>query len=148
MPDAADPTWIAWLALPAAEGWPRVKDERAAPLSPGGRCRLTLFERVDGGRPHPRLRVSLPAATDPSPPGPLFQPHPPPADAVGFRAALDAALVEHADLLDGRDLADRRGPVGSERCWRASIAGQRKMRFFADARSFLKARCERAVRLR
>lgn len=134
-----DPAWVRWLSLPARAGWPRVKAHRAAPLSPGGRCRLTLFEAVDGGRPHPRVRVSLPPAVDPSPPGPLFAPHPVPADAAAFRAAVEEALTTHAAVLAGADLDLDVVPETSRQFHRASIGGQRTAALFSEAASALAA---------
>jgi len=134
-----DPRWVDWLSLPARKAWPRVKAHRAEPLSPGGRCRLTLFESVDGGRPHPRLRVSLPPATDPAPPGPLFVPHPVPSDAAAFKLALEQALEQHAEVLAARDLDLSTTHPSSRRFVRASIAGQRTAALFAEAASALAA---------
>lgn len=136
---APDPAWITWLSLAAERGWPRVKAQRTEPLSPGGRCRLTLFESVDDGRPHPRLRVSLPPVVDPSPPGPLFPAHPVPSDASSFEAALERALSDHARLLSAADVDLDRVDPESRRFYRASIAGQRREDLFAQARSSLRA---------
>jgi hypothetical protein len=59
--------WDALAPLPA--GAFRVKDRRAETLTPGGRCALSLFSPAeDGDRDHPRLRVDMPPAVDPSPP--------------------------------------------------------------------------------
>lgn len=130
--------WVRWLALPAELGWKRVKAHRAEPLRPGGRCDLTLFASVDGGRPHPRLQVSLPAATDPAPPGPLFEPDPSVDDAQSLRRHLERQLEAHRELLAAADLPDADAPEGSARFWRASIAGERRRRFMAEVRAWLR----------
>ena len=71
----------------------RVKDVRATPIQPGGRVEMRLFEQAEGqGRPHPRLRVSQPPASDPAPPPELALPPEPPTSAEAFRAWLDATL--------------------------------------------------------
>jgi hypothetical protein len=121
----------------ATLGGRRIKDVRDGELRPGGRTRLTLFERVDDGRPHPRLQVSMPPAVDPSPPERLFTPpEPVPGDAAAAERALQGALADAADALTGADLDPRLSPDGSPLYWHASITGQRKARFFAEARAW------------
>ena len=101
-------------------GGSRVKDLRETPLTPGGRVRMTLFERsLDEERPHPRLRTEMPPAKDPAPSStPLYSlPSPAPADAAAFRASVRAALDAAADHLAARDLDAAGAPKGSERFW-------------------------------
>lgn len=135
--------WAAFFAAleDDARGGVRLKDVRDGALHPGGRARLTLFERVAGDRPHPRLRVEMPPARDPAPPAPLFEVGPAiPADAAAFAAQVEAALTGVAATLAAEDLDPAQAPAGSPRYWRNSIRTQRIERFFAEAAAAL-ARC-------
>jgi hypothetical protein len=116
-------------------GWGgvRIKDIRDRPLYPGGRARLTLFEAVNGnGRPHPRMQVDMPPATDPSPPGALFAPAAAPRTADELRAQIRAASTAHREVLSGDDLDLAAAPAGSAHYWRNSIRAQRLARFFEE----------------
>lgn len=131
--------WQAFLdADPSALGGVRIKRERHGELTPGGRTVLTLFEQVEGeGRPHPRLQVRMPPADDPGSDDPLFvAPAEAPADDAAGEAALKAALEAAAERLSGADLDPADAPAGSPSYWAASITGQRKARFFAEARAW------------
>lgn len=134
------PAELRFLQVASELRWDRVKAHRAEPLLPGGRCRLTLFESVDGGRPHPRLRVSLPPALDPSPPGVLFRPDTPFADAASLEEAVRATLETRRAVLDGRELDVTTVPASSRRFFRASIRGQRHHALFAQVEAALEAR--------
>ena len=131
-----------WEAFGGADlealGGRRLKDERHQELKPGGRTVLTLFEQVEGhGRPHPRLRVRMPPAEDPAGAEPLFAPPAvPPADLDGLEAALQSGLESANAALSGEDLDPSGAPEGSPAFWRASIVGQRKARWFAEARAW------------
>ncbi len=116
----------------------RIKGVRAAPLTPGGRARLTLFERVEGGRPHPRLQVTMPAAADPAPPDALFEPPAEtPGDAEAFGAALDAAIAAADDLLEATDLPADDPTIPSPRFRYNTVRAQRRRRFFEEAGRWL-----------
>lgn len=121
-------------------GWPgvRIKQIRHEPLSPGGRVRLTLFEAVEGnGRPHPRLRVSMPPAVDPNPPGGLFGPESVPPTAMALRDQIEHFLRTHDKVLSAADLDMSRAPKGSPRYFQHSIRVQRIAAFFAEVRQAL-----------
>lgn len=111
----------------------RVKGIRQTPLSPGGRVALTLFEAAPGGeRPHPRLRVSQPPASELDPRPILRRPEQAPADAAGF----EAWLRQQWDEAQGRLKAAP--PSGLSPRYRAhSLWGQRCARFFAEAEAAL-----------
>jgi hypothetical protein len=119
----------------AALGGQRIKHVRHETLKPGGRTELTLFEQVESeGRPHPRLQVQMPPATDPRGDEPLFTPPSDvPSDDAAVEVALQAALKEASATLSGEELDDADAPAGSKAFWRASITGQRKARFFTEA---------------
>ena len=135
-----DEAWRSFLEIDLeALGGQRIKDVRHRSLKPGGRTELTLFEVVDdGGRPHPRLQVTMPPAVDPGADAPLFTPPADaPTDAAGVEAALIAGLEAAAPALAGEDLDAADAPAGSSAFWHASITGQRKARFFAAARAWV-----------
>ncbi|HWN69641.1 MAG TPA: hypothetical protein VNM90_18495, partial [Haliangium sp.] len=114
-------------------GWGgvRIKGIRARPLSLGGRARLTLFEAVNGsGRPHPRMQVDMPPATDPSPPGELFAPAAEPRTSDELREQIRTALAAHRGVLSADDLDLAAAPAGSAHYWQNSIRTQRLARFF------------------
>ncbi|MFK7931344.1 MAG: hypothetical protein AB8H79_24390 [Myxococcota bacterium] len=127
--------WVKWLALPGQEKWTRVKAHRAEPLSPGGRCRLSLFESVDGGRPHPRMQISLPPADDASGVRPALDRSSTPRNAAAFEAELRAQLTANADALSALDAPTPTGD--SARFQTASVRGQRHAVFFDQARDWL-----------
>lgn len=116
-------------------GGARVKEERVRPLAPGGRVRMTLFERTaDDERPHPRLRTEMPPAKDPGEaPSPLFPADAAPADAAAFRALLDERRRELMGWLSCADLDRGAAPAGSEHYWRNSVRVQRVAQLFAAA---------------
>ena len=130
-----DEAWRAFLAAPEAESFAgtRIKHVRDGELHPGGRVRLTWFEKVDDGRPHPRLRVAVPPATDPGARPALPTPETAPADAASFDGWLEATLGELRGWIDGADLDDAEAPTGSERFWRNSIRAQRLAYVFEQA---------------
>lgn len=135
-----DEAYVDFLSAHKARSWGgvRIKTIRTRPLAPGGRARLTLFETVDGaGRPHPRLRVSMPPATDPDPPGALFTLADPPATADALRAHIRAALDAHRAVLaaDDLDLAS----AASAHYVKNSVRGQRLARFFDQVHARLAA---------
>lgn len=117
----------------------RIKKVRAEPLCPGGRVLMTLFERVGGGRPHPRMRFSFDVVDDPSPPGSLFAPSAPPTSAAALREAIEAARSTHADALDVRDLDDSLAPKGSPIYWHNQIRVERCRAFFSEIRAAVEA---------
>ena len=131
----------AFIQATQEPGWQgvRIKDVRATPLTPGGRARMTLFEQVEGaGRPHPRLQVSMPPATDPAPPDVLFPiPDASPANAEAFDRALRTALAEATELLHAEDLPEPESSAGSPRFLRNTVRGQRIARFFTEAVGWL-----------
>ena len=134
-----DQSWRAFASAADELGGARIKDIREQPLTPGGRVRLTLFERpVNEDRPHPRMKTDLPAAVDPSPPGALFAPTSPPRDAAGFRAALEAAFDAGRATLAVEDLDASAAPKGSEHFWRNSLRVQRTAKLFSEAEAALK----------
>jgi len=123
-------------------GWKgtRVKDIRHRELRPGGRAVVTFFEAAqEGGRPHPRLRTSLPPVTDPFE-GSLWPADgaTPPDTADAFSDWLETAW---AWALQGPLSNIDRGlaPEGSERYYRNSIRVQRTARFFSEAGALLSA---------
>ena len=134
-----DDAWRAFLAGPEGDdfGGTRIKDVRDGVLRPGGRVELTWFEKVEGGRPHPRLRVSVPPAVDPESPPAIELPDPAPTDAASFDAWLETTLGALADHLDGADLDDAQAPAGSQLFWRNSVGRQRRAHVFETAATAL-----------
>lgn len=114
----------------------RVKDQRDRALSPGGRVRMTLFERsADDERPHPRLRTEMPPAKDPgAQPAALFpSTTPAPQSAAAFRELITSLIKSQEAWLSTRDLDASAAPKGSERYWKNSIRVQRIARLLAEA---------------
>lgn len=137
-----DRAYSDFLDLEKAPGWGgvRIKDIRDRPLYPGGRARLTLFEVVNGGgRPHPRMQVDMPPATDPSPPGELFAPAAAPRSADELREQIRAALAARHNVLSAEDLDLAAAPAGSAHYWRNSIRAQRLAIFFEQVQARLAA---------
>jgi len=132
-----DDAWRAFVEA-ADEAGQRIKRVRAAPLKPGGRTILRLFEQVDDdGRPHPRLTVEMPLPDDPSPPDDLLgSPDAPPASAAEFEALVGAAIERHAASLAGVDLIGENAPDASPRFFLNAIRGQRRSALFERARSY------------
>ena len=131
-----------FLDVENTPGWQgvRIKHIRDRPLYPGGRTRLRLFATVHGiGRPHPRLQVDMPPATDPLPPGELFAPDRAPRTGDELRAQIRAALATHRELLAGDDLDPSAAPAGSAHYWMNSIRTQRLAKFFDQVRARLDA---------
>lgn len=136
-----DRAYWDFLAVEKGPDWGgvRIKDIRAQPLYPGGRARLTLFEDVNGGRPHPRMQVDMPPAVDPSPPGELFAPARAPRTAEDLREQIQAALAAHRETLRANDLDPAAAPAGSTHYVKNSIRTQRVARFFEQVRARLAA---------
>lgn len=122
-----DEAWESFTSAPEADWFrgARIKRTRSATLQPGGRVDLALFEEaIDGGRPHPRLRIAVLDAEDPAAAEP---PHPPEealADVAAFRTWLDTTFTELAAYFNGADLdvTDRESP----RWYVLSVTAQRK----------------------
>jgi hypothetical protein len=112
----------------------RLKDVRDQPLRPGGRVVMTLFERVKGGRPHPRMRFAFADVEDPRPPVHLFEPASPPGTAVALREAIMAAQTQRAEVLAVRDLEPEQAPPGSPHYWRNRIRVDRCAKLFTEVR--------------
>jgi hypothetical protein len=130
----------AYLDAPATnELGTRLKDVRDQPLRPGGRAVMTLFERVRGGRPHPRMRFSFADVEDPRPPTGLFVPSTPPASAAALRQAIGAAREQHAEVLAVRDLDQAQAPAASPNYWRNRIRVDRCAALFTEVRSKVEA---------
>lgn len=131
-----DEAMAAFEGLTDEPGWAgvRLKDVRSEALSPGGRARLTFFERVeDEGRPHPRLRASMPPAVDPSPP--TFDPPTGVPGSVGEAAAMLRAALDAARPLLQPGAAELAGaPKGSERYFHNSVRTQRTAALFDSLR--------------
>jgi len=112
----------------------RIKDVRDEPLNPGGRVRMTLFEKVGRGRPHPRLRFSFVEVDDPKPPGELFKPAAPPTSAAALREAIQSTRSTAAEILAARDVADQT-PKASPHYWENRIRANRCAGLFAEIRT-------------
>jgi hypothetical protein len=117
----------------------RLKDVRDQPLRPGGRAVMTLFERVRGGRPHPRMRFAFADVEDPRPPGHLFDASAPPTGAAALRDTIAASLQRHAEVLSARDLDPAQAPAGSPEYWRNRIRVDRCAAFFTAVRTTVEA---------
>ena len=142
-PPEIDVAARARLFAASDEDWwtgTRLKDVRHETLSPGGRVALTLFESVADthrttGRPHPRLRVSLPPVEDPQSESAFTAPtaEAPNASADAFAEWLATAWQEVRDTLVGEP------PEAVAQTSRAyhinSLRTQRTSRFFAAARA-------------
>ncbi len=123
----------------------RIKSIRHEPLHPGGRAKLTLFERVDAqDRAHPRLQVSLPPVEDSSE-GDILEARPEdvPSTADAFEAWLEA-VWQTATEGPVNDIDMDLAPVDSRQYYRNSLRTQRTARFFAKARSLLFTRVDPA----
>lgn len=112
----------------------RIKKTRDRPLTPGGRVRMTLFESVAGGRPHPRMRFSFLDVEDPKPPQDMFDPPTPPTTADEVRKAIADARTTHAEILAGKDIADK-APKESPLYWANRIRANRCAVLFGEIRS-------------
>lgn len=137
-----DAALAAWRAATDQPWWSgaRLKSVRHTTLSPGGRCALTLFESVDDthattGRPHPRLRVSLPPVEDPQPATAFIASEEPEvhASADTFASWLATAWKTAAEDLVG-EVPDE-VPATSQAYYRNSLRTQRTARFFTSARN-------------
>jgi hypothetical protein len=117
----------------------RLKDVRDEPLRPGGRVVMTLFERVRGGRPHPRMRFSFADVEDPRPPAHLFEPAAPPTSAGELRRMIGTAIEQHAEVLAARDLDQGQAPAQSPHYWRNRIRVSRCAALLADVRGKVEA---------
>ncbi|MEM6296531.1 MAG: hypothetical protein AAGA54_35020, partial [Myxococcota bacterium] len=118
------------------DGVRRIKSERDRVLEPGGRARVRLFERVGGGRPHPRLHIEFPAATDPVPARTwVAAPAELPDTVPALEAWLRQTLNEQSAMLAGADLDLSQAPAGSQRYWKDSIRVQRTAAFFEQVRA-------------
>lgn len=130
----------AFLEVPEAlAAGTRIKDVRDEPLRPGGRVIMTLFERVRGGRPHPRMRFAYADVADPRPPGALLQPADAPTTAAALREAIEAALRTHAELLAARDLDPALVPATSPKYWRNRIRVERIDALLQEVRTTVEA---------
>lgn len=117
-----------------------VRRLRFLPLWPGGRCHLTLFERVDGGRPHPRLRATMPDVDDPAPPARPWVTVADATSAGAFEQAVRDAVEARRPELEARDLPPPPPErAGSPRYWQNSVASSRRKAFLDDARAALDA---------
>jgi hypothetical protein len=135
-----DAALAAYLDAPTTlELGTRLKDVRDQPLRPGGRVVMTLFERVQGGRPHPRMRFVFADVVDPRPATPLFEPASPPATAAALREAIAAAQTLHAEVLAARDLDPAQAPAGSPHYWRNRIRVSRCAALFVEVRGKVEA---------
>lgn len=117
----------------------RLKDVRDQPLQPGGRVIMTLFERVRGGRPHPRMRFTFADVADPRPPASLFDPPAAPTTAAALREAIVTAEQQHAEVLATRDLDEAQAPAASPSYWRNRIRVSRCAALFTAVRAKLEA---------
>ncbi len=117
----------------------RIKDVRDQPLRPGGRVVMTLFERVRGGRPHPRMRFAFADVEDPKPPTGLFAPATAPKSAAALREAIGAARQQHAEVLAALDLEQEKAPAGSPNYWRNRIRVNRCAALFTEVRGKIEA---------
>ncbi len=129
----------------------RIKSVRNEPLMPGGRARVHMFERVEGGRPHPRMKIEFPDAIDPSPSGTVFEADARPASVDELVARVRAELQRNETRLHARDLDASAAPKGSERYFVNNIRAQRLGAFFEQVRAAvstwrLGADAHRAVR--
>lgn len=113
---AADEPW--WEGV-------RLKDVRDATLTPGGRARVTFFERVDDGRPHPRMRFELPMATDPAPPAVRLPDIRAPRTVDEAVAALRASWEAARPSVEPTEAELAAAPAGSERWYANSLRASR-----------------------
>ena len=114
----------------------RIKDVREQPVVVGGRTTIRMFVG-EGDRGHPRMLTAMPPATDANPPALEFDPATIPTNVDELRAALTQVLGKHRKALDPEAL--RGLPEEGRRYARNSIIAQRRLQFFANARSALAA---------
>ncbi|MGH1340920.1 MAG: hypothetical protein ACRBN8_05180 [Nannocystales bacterium] len=113
-----------------------MKSIRDGQLVPGGRAHVRLFERVGGGRPHPRLHIEVPPATDPIAPRVwIGTPEETPKTPAELDAWARAELAGNLATISGGDLDPSLAPQGSERYWQHSIRVQRTAAFFEQLRA-------------
>lgn len=133
-----DPAFEAFVEGLPRDHATRVKSIRDGKLVPGGRAHVRLFERVGGGRPHPRLHIEVPPAVDPIAPRVWIGP---PEETPGTPAELDgwarAELQGKLATLSGGDLDPGLAPAGSQRYWQHSIRVQRTAAFFEQLRALV-----------
>jgi competence ComEA-like helix-hairpin-helix protein len=129
--------WRNWLAFAKTDAFDgtRIKSIRDTALRPGGRSAMTLFERVDDGRPHPRMQFVMPAATDPGSADPLFAASETPSDLDAAKAVVQAALDAAGPRLRLEDLDADARPEESPRYFENSVRCQRIARFFKEAKA-------------
>ena len=121
----------------------RLKDVRDAVLTPGGRARVTFFERVeDEGRPHPRLRVEMPPAEDPAPPVIELPAASAPETAAAASVALRSLYEAVRSRLEPTAAERAAAPAGSERWYANSL----RVRRTAVAMDALQARVDGWIR--
>ena len=133
-----DEAWQSYFDAPDADWFrgARVKEHRSTTLQPGGRVDLALFEEaIDGGRPHPRLRVTLLDAEDPADAEPALPTEADLVDVATFRAWLSETLTDLEDHLNGKDL----DPSGQEspHWFVLSITARRKRHAITTIRAAL-----------
>ncbi len=130
-----NPAYQAFLdATESIDLGTRIKKIRDQPLHPGGRVRMTLFERVRGGRAHPRMRFAFVDVDDPKPPGEMFEPATAPTTAAALRTAIDDARSAHAKVLAAEDVADE-APTASPKYWRHRIRTDRATTLLSQVRA-------------
>ncbi len=130
-----DAAWRAFgEGLEGRDGATRIKRVRDTPLKPGGRAKLSLFEKVEGGRPHPRMRVDVPAIEDAGARS-LIEGVEAPEDEASLVALIETLSKEHAAYLRAEEVAA--GPAGSERFPRNHLSARRRVAFFAELEAAL-----------
>ena len=134
-----DDAWRAFVTAMADEsvaaGGIRLKNVRSTPLWPGGRTRMTLFEPVAGGRPHPRLQFAVLPADDPAPPETMLDDELTAARPQSIEAA-HKALAAAWRRAEPRVVPEpAHAPEQSPRYWTNNIRGQRTSKFFAEVRT-------------
>ena len=134
-----DAKWRAWLALADGDDFTgtRIKSIRDSALRPGGRCEMTLFERVDDGRPHPRMQFEMPPAVDPKADAPMFVAEGTPKTAAEAEALVARALLDAKPHFELADLSPGDRPEESPRYFENSVRCQRIERFFKAAHAAL-----------
>lgn len=134
-----DEKWRAWLGFADGEtfGGTRIKSVRDSVLTPGGRAEMRLFERVDDGRPHPRMQFSMPPAVDPKGDAPMFVVEGTPTTAAEAEALVAQALADAKPRFELSDLSASDRPAESPRYFENSVRCQRIARFFKEAHAAL-----------
>ncbi|MCR9159394.1 MAG: hypothetical protein ACE37F_23195 [Nannocystaceae bacterium] len=130
-----DPAFEAYAEGLRRDGATRLKSIRDRQLVPGGRAHVRLFERVGGGRPHPRMHIVVPPARDPA--GSRTWVRPPeamPSTTAEIDAWAREQLQRQRTALAGADLDRASAPKGSELYWQHSIRVQRTASFFEQLR--------------